>query len=108
MSRRDPVADCDGCFLRERTGGVCPMARGSSPETRRQGERLHALMLLNTGTVPSFSELVRADAVRRAGVLPATTQAALPSRAVVLLPAGSRKEIPDAQAIPVAARRRLR
>jgi hypothetical protein len=105
---RDPFADCDGCFLRERTGGVCPMARGSSPETQRQAERLHALMLLSTGTVPLLSELVRADAVRQAGVLPATTQAALPSRAVVLLPTGSRKEIPDVQAIPVIARRRLR
>jgi hypothetical protein len=108
MSRRDPFADCDGCFLRERTGGVCPMARGSSPETQRQAERLHALMLLNAGTVPSFSELVRADAVRQTGVLPATTQAALPARSVVLLPDGSRKEMPNVQAIPVAARRRLR
>jgi hypothetical protein len=105
---RDPFADCDGCFLRERTGGVCPMARGSSPETQRKAERLYALMLNEAGTVPSFSELVRADAVRQAGMLPATTQVAFPARAVVLLPAGSRKEIPDVQAIPVVARGRVR
>jgi hypothetical protein len=57
-------AACAGCFLNERTGGVCPAARNLEAErqAKRQAKELHAAVLRDAGTIPSLPELVRLEA----------------------------------------------
>jgi len=89
---------CDGCFVYERSGGVCPMARHaygleSPAEARRRAEVLRAAVVQDSKTAVSLSELVRLGAShpRLAGLL-------LPSPIAEPIPTDSRKE-----AIRVAA-----
>lgn len=108
IRRTDPFADCDGCFLRERTGGVCPMVRQGPPDQSEEAERLHGLLLQEGGAVPSFSALVLGEAVSQTGELPAAIRL-LPALSVAYsVHPDSREEVSDAEAIRVAPRRRLR
>jgi hypothetical protein len=96
-----PFSDCDGCFLRERTGGVCPMVRGSSPQPTLDSAVLYAAMLEDAGMVPSFTELVNRDAVNT-GALPAALVFSLDSSLAYSVHPDPPKEVPDALAIRVA------
>jgi hypothetical protein len=97
----DPFADCDGCFLRERTGGVCPMVRGSSAQSAPDSAVLYAAMLEDAGTVPSFTELVCRDAVHT-GALPAAMVFSPDLSLAYSVHPDPPKEVPDALAIRVA------
>lgn len=103
----DPFEDCRGCFLRERTGGVCPMVRQGPPDRTHAAERLYALLLQEAGAVPSFGELVVSDATSQTGELPASMRL-LPAVSVAYsVHPDSREEVSNAEAIRVAAARRL-
>jgi hypothetical protein len=103
-----PFLDCEGCFLRERTGGVCPMARemvrARSPQAQHRAEALHAAILQDAGTMPSFTELVRRDAVSHTGALSAAVRLLLAAPVAVDAP-GPRKEAKVRVLIPSRASR---
>jgi len=70
----DIDAACAGCFLNERTGGVCPMAREAYGL-----ESMRAALRNDPKGAPVLVELVRRDAVAKAmapgrALLPATNQ----------------------------------
>jgi hypothetical protein len=55
-------AACLGCFLHERTGGVCPAARDL--EAERRAEELRVAVRQDARTILSLSDLVCRDAER--------------------------------------------
>jgi hypothetical protein len=68
MSR--PSADdvCGGCFLHERTGGVCPAARDPDYDpaaVARRVERIRQAITDEAQHVVSLRELMRGDAERQ-------------------------------------------
>jgi hypothetical protein len=90
---------CSGCLLQEaRDGRVCPAARDvhdlEDLVAQRRAEALHAAIVLEAGTVPSFRELVRLDAQRQrpALLLPAPSTLVLPSTAAEHIPHDQQKE----------------
>jgi hypothetical protein len=56
---------CSGCFLRERTGGTCPMVRDAydpeAAETRRRAVALHHAIVRDAKTEIGLRELVQRD-----------------------------------------------
>ena len=93
----DPFSHCDGCFLRERTGGVCPVAREmglENHEAQRRAKALHAAVLAEAPNVPRLIELVRQEAEQRHRGLLAAAQAALLAGPVPSPIHEPRKEVP--------------
>jgi hypothetical protein len=96
MTPPPDVAACSGCFLYERTGGVCPMVHGdglAAAEAGRQAAVLRALVLAEAPDVPSLTELVRLDAARSVGALRVPSRLALPAATAQRIPDDSRKEV---------------
>jgi hypothetical protein len=89
-------AACSGCFLHERTGGVCPMARDggfAAVEALRQAAVLRTLVLAEAPDVPSLIELVRLDAAALpSGAQRTPSPLALPAATAQPIHTDSRKE----------------
>jgi hypothetical protein len=84
---------CSGCFLRERTGGTCPMVRnGYDPEAaeaRRRAVALRHAIVQDAKTEIGLRELVQRDGLPAA---PPSAPLALPAGAIQPLCNASRKE----------------
>ncbi len=89
----DAEAACAGCFLRERTGGRCPVARDvygleSPGEAERRAEAIRAAIQEEAKSGLDLSALIQRDAELNCRV---ASQSALPA-ANQTLPTNSREE----------------
>jgi hypothetical protein len=97
---------CAGCFLREQTGGRCPMAQDASEwdqaEARHRAELLRGSVLTELPAAPSLTELVRIEARQGGRGSPCVVQRALPPATAESIPDDSRKEVGhDAASRPI-------